>query len=86
MNAPEGMARVESASTERKREAKAWVNGLQANDRTFTLEAMLAEAPVNDSPAVWLARLFDSVQQRTGRAPEDDWTAAMLVPREEEAP
>ena len=50
------------------------------------LESMLAEAPFNESPAEWLAGLFDSVHQRTGRAPEDDWTAAMLVPREEEAP
>ena len=44
------------------------------------LEAMIAdEAPIG-SPSAWLARLFDRVQQRTGRAPEDDWTAAMLVP------
>jgi len=50
------------------------------------LESMLGEASFNDSPALWLAALFDSVQQRTGRAPEDDWTAAMLVPRGEEAP
>jgi serine phosphatase RsbU (regulator of sigma subunit) len=44
------------------------------------LEAMLAEQPAQDSPAEWLAGLFDSVQRRTGRAPEDDWTAALLVP------
>ncbi len=50
------------------------------------LQSMIAEAPFNDSPAVWLDGLFDSVHQRTGRAPEDDWTAAMLVPREEEGP
>ncbi len=50
------------------------------------LQSMIAEAPFNDSPAEWLAALFDGVHQRTGRAPEDDWTAAMLVPREAEAP
>jgi len=47
-----------------------------------TLESMLAEEPATGSPASWLAGLFDSVQRRTGRLPEDDWTAAMLVPRE----
>lgn len=44
------------------------------------LESMLAEEPWPGSPAAWLAALFDRVQRRTGRLPEDDWTAAMLVP------
>lgn len=48
------------------------------------LEAMLSEAPPAGSPSSWLAGLFDRVQRRTGRTPEDDWTAAMLVPRENE--
>jgi len=47
-----------------------------------TLEAMLAEAPSTGSPSSWISGLFDRVQRRTGRAPEDDWTAAMLVPHE----
>jgi sigma-B regulation protein RsbU (phosphoserine phosphatase) len=47
------------------------------------LESMLtAEEFGQDSPSTWLTGLFDSVQQQTGRLPEDDWTAAMLVPRE----
>jgi serine phosphatase RsbU (regulator of sigma subunit) len=51
------------------------------------LESMLGQEPSTGSPSLWLSGLFDSVQQRTGRVPEDDWTAAMLVPREaEEAP
>ncbi len=51
------------------------------------LESMLADEPATGSPASWLAGLFDRVQRRTGRVPEDDWTAAMLVPRGgEEAP
>ena len=33
-------------------------------------------------PVSWISGLFDRVQRRTGRAPEDDWTAAMLVPHE----
>jgi serine phosphatase RsbU (regulator of sigma subunit) len=44
------------------------------------LESMLGEEPSDAPPAVWLARLYDRVQRRTGRAPEDDWTAAMLAP------
>ena len=48
------------------------------------LESMLGEEQSTDSPATWLSGLFDRVQQRTGRAPEDDWTAAMLVPSEAE--
>jgi sigma-B regulation protein RsbU (phosphoserine phosphatase) len=45
------------------------------------LESMLSQEPAAESPSSWLSGLFDSVQQRTARAPEDDWTAAMLVPR-----
>ena len=49
------------------------------------LEAMLE--PSDASPPAWLAELFDAVQTRTVRTPEDDWTAALLVPRSaEEAP
>jgi len=51
------------------------------------LELMLGREPSTGSPSSWLSGLFDSIQQRTGRVPEDDWTAAMLVPRDaEEAP
>ncbi len=50
------------------------------------LESMLAREPAAGSPASWLAGLFDSVQRRTGRLPEDDWTAAMLVPRAGDKP
>jgi sigma-B regulation protein RsbU (phosphoserine phosphatase) len=46
------------------------------------LESMLSDEPPTTEPASWLARLFDRVQQRTGRIPEDDWTTALLVPRE----
>ena len=48
------------------------------------LESMLSEEPPAGSPASWLGGLFDRLQRRTGRLPEDDWTAAMLVPREAE--
>jgi len=48
------------------------------------LESMLSEEPSTGSPSSWLSGLFDRVQQRTGRVPEDDWTAAMLVSRETE--
>ncbi|MEX1308940.1 MAG: SpoIIE family protein phosphatase [Candidatus Sulfomarinibacteraceae bacterium] len=44
------------------------------------LESMLGDGPSDAPPSVWLAGLFDRVQQRIGRAPEDDWTVAMLVP------
>lgn len=47
------------------------------------LESMLAVEA--GPPAAWLAGLFDRVQRRTGRMPEDDWTAALLVPRDREA-
>ncbi len=46
------------------------------------LESMLSLERETGSPSSWLAELFDRVQRRTGRMPEDDWTAAMLVPRE----
>jgi serine phosphatase RsbU (regulator of sigma subunit) len=45
------------------------------------LESMLAQEPSSTSPSLWLSSLFDKVQRLTGRLPEDDWTAAMLVPR-----
>jgi len=45
------------------------------------LESMVSEISSTDSPSSWLTGLFDRVQRRTGRVPEDDWTAAMLVPR-----
>jgi len=48
------------------------------------LESMLCREPSTGSPSSWLAGLFDRVQRRTVRAPEDDWTAAMLVPRDAE--
>jgi sigma-B regulation protein RsbU (phosphoserine phosphatase) len=52
-----------------------------------TLESMIAEGLPNAEPSSWLAGLFDRIQQHTVRTLEDDWTAAMLVPREaEEAP
>ena len=46
------------------------------------LEKMLSKASSSEAPAAWLTGLFDRVQRRTGRVPEDDWTAAMLVPRD----
>ena len=46
------------------------------------LEAMISEETPTESPASWLAGLFDRVQRRTVRTPEDDWTAALLIPRE----
>jgi len=46
------------------------------------LESMLGQNPSTGSPASWLSGLFDRVQRRTVRAPEDDWTAALLVPRD----
>ena len=46
------------------------------------LESMLSEDSPAESPASWISWLFDRVQRRTGRAPEDDWTAAVLVPRD----
>jgi serine phosphatase RsbU (regulator of sigma subunit) len=48
------------------------------------LESMLGEKPATGSPSGWLSALFAKVQKQTTRAPEDDWTAAMLVPREAE--
>jgi len=49
------------------------------------LETMLSQEPSTELPSSWLSGLFDRVQRRTGRVPEDDWTAAMLVPHEAEA-
>ncbi|MCP4896146.1 MAG: SpoIIE family protein phosphatase [bacterium] len=48
------------------------------------LEMMLCRELATETPSSWLTGLFDSVQRRTTRAPEDDWTAALLVPREVE--
>jgi sigma-B regulation protein RsbU (phosphoserine phosphatase) len=48
------------------------------------LESMLAEETAVETSSSWLAGLFDRVQKRTARTPEDDWTAALLVPREAE--
>ena len=47
------------------------------------LESILDQKGPMESPSSWLSGLFDRVQRRSGRAPEDDWTAAMLVPRNE---
>jgi sigma-B regulation protein RsbU (phosphoserine phosphatase) len=46
------------------------------------LESLLGREPSTGSPSSWLSGLFDRVQRRTGRVPEDDWTAAMLVPHD----
>jgi len=46
------------------------------------LESMLAKKPSTGTPSSWLSGLFDQVQRRTGRVPEDDWTAAVLLPRD----
>jgi sigma-B regulation protein RsbU (phosphoserine phosphatase) len=45
------------------------------------LESMLSGGSSVEGSSTWLTGLFDRVQRRTGRVPEDDWTAAMLVPR-----
>ncbi len=45
------------------------------------LETMLGQEPSGSTPSSWLSGLFDRVQRHTARAPEDDWTAAMLVRR-----
>lgn len=46
------------------------------------LEAMVGREPgAGTTPAERLAGLFDAVHECTGRLPEDDWTAALLVPR-----
>ncbi len=44
------------------------------------LETMLSEGPSAIPPAEWLSGLFDRIQNRSSRLPEDDWTAAMLLP------
>ena len=44
------------------------------------LESMVGVAPAAGGPSSWLDALFEGVQQRTGRTPEDDWTAALLAP------
>ncbi len=45
------------------------------------LESLLAQQGPIASPARWLAEVFEEVERRTHGAPDDDWTAAMLVPR-----
>ncbi len=50
------------------------------------LESMLSREGAAASPAAWLAGLFDRLQRRTGRLPEDDWTAALLVPDDGKEP
>jgi len=61
----------------------------EARDKTgdpmgySTLESMLGEEPATGSPSIWLAGLYDRVQRQTGRTPEDDWTAALLVPTDD---
>jgi sigma-B regulation protein RsbU (phosphoserine phosphatase) len=47
------------------------------------LESMISEEPPAGTPTTWLAALFDRVQRRTVRTPEDDWTAALLIPQED---
>lgn len=48
------------------------------------LESMLTDEPPTGAPSSWLTGLFERVQLRTGRLPEDDWTAAMLAPNSTE--
>jgi phosphoserine phosphatase RsbU/P len=50
------------------------------------LERLLARAHPTDPLSAWLTGLFDRVQRGTARLPEDDWTAAVLAPREAQAP
>ena len=47
------------------------------------LEEMLSAEPPTGSPSSWLTELFEGVQKQSRRVPEDDWTAALLVPRED---
>ena len=46
------------------------------------LESMLDQGPATGSPSSWLADVFDRIQRLTARAPDDDWTAAVLVPKD----
>ena len=50
------------------------------------LEQLIGEQSSAETPAVWLAGLFDRLQLQTGRLPDDDWTAALLVPRPNATP
>jgi sigma-B regulation protein RsbU (phosphoserine phosphatase) len=50
------------------------------------LEALLDKESSAVEPARWLGELFDRVQRDSGQAPDDDWTAALLVPRDSEGP
>jgi serine phosphatase RsbU (regulator of sigma subunit) len=45
------------------------------------LESILGREVASGPPATWLSGLFEAVQLQSGRVPEDDWTAAMLLPR-----
>ena len=49
------------------------------------LEELLAGTRSTASAQERLVGLFEAVQMRTGRAPEDDWTAAILVPQPDTA-
>jgi serine phosphatase RsbU (regulator of sigma subunit) len=46
-------------------------------------ESLLARQGPIASPSRWLGEVFEEVERRTRRVPDDDWTAAMLVPGEE---
>ncbi len=48
------------------------------------LETMLGQGPAGGAPSSTLAWLFDRVHRATGRVPEDDWTAALLMARDGE--
>lgn len=46
------------------------------------LESSIASESISREPADRLTGLFERIQQRSGRTPEDDWTAILLVPRD----
>lgn len=46
------------------------------------LESMLRRETHGATAFSWLTELFDRIQRHTARAPEDDWTAAMLTPKD----
>jgi sigma-B regulation protein RsbU (phosphoserine phosphatase) len=47
-----------------------------------SLEETLGGLAAAGTPGGRLAELFEAVQERSGRLPDDDWTAALLVPGE----
>jgi sigma-B regulation protein RsbU (phosphoserine phosphatase) len=47
------------------------------------LESLLVQGPDRKGPSQWLGELFDRIQRTSGQVPDDDWTAALLVPRPE---